>query len=112
MSQPRIVNRIAEERARELKTLNRGRFVPHFKNPMKSKSRAAAEEARILDQHQVDRDKREWTRQKGYQGCDDVGRALNGTRRVEAGAKMGLTEKSKYQFEADERDDEKEKGDP
>ena len=101
-------NRVAEERARELKSLNRGMFVPHINNPMKSKSRAAAEEARILDRHQEDRDERERTRQHGYEGREFVDRTLNGQAAGPAKTKMSLAERTKYQFEADESDDEKE----
>jgi len=104
-------NRVAEEKARELKTLNGSMFAVHMKNPMKSKSRAEAEERKILDRHQSEREERERTRQFGYEGKDAVGKALNDTaQRPGFGrTKMSMAEKNKYQFEADESDEEKEK---
>ncbi|KAA8900858.1 V-SNARE [Sphaerosporella brunnea] len=102
-------NRVAEEKARELKTLNGSMFAIHVKNPMKSKSRARAEEERILQQHQADREERERTRQAGFQSREAVGRALQGRGSAPGGAKMSLAERSKYQFEADESDEEKER---
>jgi hypothetical protein len=105
-------NRVAEERARELKTLNRSMFAVHMSNPMKSKSRAEAEERKILERHQFEREERERTRQFGYESRDRVGRALNdksGAAAAGAKGKISLAERSKYQFEADESDDEKEK---
>jgi hypothetical protein len=104
-------NRVAEEKSRELKTLNGSMFAIHVKNPMKSKSRAQAEERRILDQHQFEREERERTRQAGYAGREQIGRALQGGRGVggPGGSKMSLAERSKYQFEADEEDEEMER---
>jgi len=104
-------NRVAEEKARELKTLNGSMFSVHVKNPMKSKSRAEAEEKRILDRHETERDERERVRQFGYESRDRVGKALNSASgNGHAGrAQMSMAERSKYQFEADESDDEKEK---
>jgi len=104
-------NRVADEKARELKTLNGSMFAIHVKNPMKSKSRAEAEEKRVLERHEAERDERERTRQFGYESRDRVGRALND---VPSGGhagrtQMSMAERSKYQFEADESDDEKER---
>ena len=100
-------NRVAEEKARELKTLNGSMFAVHVKNPFNSASRAEQNEAKILAQHQSERDERERTRGAGYEGRNRVGKALNETTgRVESRAKSSLVERSKYQFEADDSDDE------
>jgi len=75
-------NRVAEEKARELKALNGSMFAVHMKNSMKSmksKPRAEAEECKILDRHRSEREERERTRQFGYEGRDAVGEALNDT---------------------------------
>ena len=99
-------NRIAEERARELKSLNRSMFVPSVGNPLRSKSRAQEEEAKIIARHQMEREERDRTREFGYESKNVVGRALNTTNgRVESKAKSSLAERSRYQFEADEEDD-------
>jgi len=103
-------NRVAEEKARELKSLNRSMFVPHVSNPLRSSARAKEEEAKILARHHSEREERERTREFGYDSKNRVGRALNdATGRVESRATTSLAERSRYQFEADESDDEKEK---
>lgn len=107
-------SRQAEEKARELKTLNGSMFAIHMKNPMRSKVRAAEEEERVLNRHQGERDEREQTRQFGYQSRAVVGQALKGpgegyTPSVGRQQTAKVVERSKYQFEADDSDDEKEK---
>ncbi len=61
-----IHNRVAEERTKELKTLNRSMFAVHVSNPFTSKQRAAAREQDILDRHRHDRDVRDATRKDAY----------------------------------------------
>jgi len=104
-------NRVADEKARELKTLNRSMFAVHVANPLKSKSRAEADERRILERHDSERSERERTRQARYQSREGVEKALSGGEGMGAGrgGKVSLAERSKYQFEADESDDEKER---
>jgi len=102
-------NRIAEEKARELKNYNRSMFAPHVSNPLRSSARAKEEEAKILSRHHSDREEREKTREFGYDSRNRVGRALNDNGRVESKATTSLAERSRYQFEADESDDEKER---
>lgn len=104
-------NRRAEEKARELKTLNGSMFAIHMKNPMRSKARAAEEEDRILSRHQSEREEREQTRQAGFQGRQHVDGALRGGYKPSVGGRGGasMAERSKYQFEADDSDDEKER---
>lgn len=99
-------NRVAEDKARELKNLNRSMFVPNVGNPLRSKSRAEAEEAKIIARHQAEREERDRTREFGYETKNVVGRALNTeTGRVESKGKSSLAERSRYQFEADSDDD-------
>ena len=104
-------NRQAEEKARELKTLNGSMFAIHMKNPMTSRSRSEAEERKILDRHHSEREERERTRLTGYEGQARVGGALRDGQRPSASgrSKLSLAEKQRYQFEADESDDEKER---
>jgi len=102
-------NRIAEEKARELKNYNRSMFVPHVSNPLRSSARAREEEAKILARHHSDREERDKTREFGYDSRNRVGRALNDNGRVESKTTTSLAERSRYQFEADESDDEKER---
>lgn len=103
-------NRIAEQKARELKTLNGSMFAIHMKNPLASKARAQEEERRILERHQSDREERDKTREFAFQSKNHVGNALKGNGGYGGpSTKMSLAERSKYQFEGDESDDEKER---
>jgi hypothetical protein len=104
-------NRIAEQKARELKTLNGSMFAIHMKNPLQSSARAQEEERRILERHQSEREERDKTREFGFQSKNHVGNALKGGSGGYGApsAKMSLAERSKYQFEGDESDDEKER---
>ncbi|KAH8153768.1 uncharacterized protein LAJ45_01535 [Morchella importuna] len=105
-------NRVAEQKARELKTLNGSMFAVHVSNPFNSAKRAQEEERRILERHQSDREERDKTRQFGFESKNHVGKALGGSGAGAGGrmpGKMSLAERSKYQFEADESDDEKER---
>ncbi|KAI5852516.1 plasma membrane snare protein-like protein [Morchella snyderi] len=105
-------NRVAEQKARELKTLNGSMFAVHVSNPFNSSKRAQEEERRILERHQSDREERDKTRQFGFESRNHVGKALGGSSGGGTGrmsGKMSLAERSKYQFEGDESDDEKER---
>ncbi|TGZ84307.1 hypothetical protein EX30DRAFT_338840 [Ascodesmis nigricans] len=106
-------NRAAEEKARELKTLNGSMFAIHMKNPMKSNARQQAEEQKILDTHQFDRDERERARQFGYESQQHVNQALSGRvgyqPSVDRRKGSSMAEREKYQFEADEEDDDMER---
>lgn len=102
-------NRVAEQKARELKTLNGSMFAVHMKNPLASKSRAQEEERRILERHQSDREEREKTRQFGFESKNRVDNALKSGGNAGPASKMSLAERSKYQFEGDDSDDEKER---
>lgn len=106
-------NRVAEDKARELKTLNGSMFAIHMKNPMKSASRQAAEEQKILDRHQYERTERDRARQYGYETKQNIDRALGGKTGYQPSvgrpAGMSMAERQKYQFEADEEDDEMER---
>lgn len=102
-------NRVAEQKARELKTLNGSMFAVHLKNPLASKSRAQEEERRILERHQSDREEREKTRQFGFESKNRVDNALKSGGNAGPASKMSLAERSKYQFEGDDSDDEKER---
>ena len=104
-------NRIAEERARELKTLNRSMFAVHVGNPFTSTKRREAQEQAMLDRHRGEREERDrtrseqWTsreRQDGFQRGGGAGGRGGGAKGP------NLVERSKYQFEADSEDEEME----
>ena len=73
-----IHNRVAEERTKELKTLNRSMFAVHVSNPFTSKQRAAQREQDVMDKHRRDRDVRENTRKDAYDTNQRMENAFRG----------------------------------
>ena len=55
-------NRMAEDKARELKTLNRSMFAVHVSNPFTAGSRAEKRDLDVLERHHLEREQREATR--------------------------------------------------
>jgi len=94
-------------------------FAVHVSNPFNSTQRAQSKEESILHNHKMEMEERERIRQSGYEGRKNVEQGLAGGRGGYGGGRGGYggygsaglsnAERSKYQFEADESDDEKEK---
>jgi hypothetical protein len=59
-------NKIAQDRAAELKTLNGSMFAVHVGNPFTSKQRQAKADEDIMTRHRSEREQREATRRDGY----------------------------------------------
>ena len=59
-------NKIAQDRAAELKTLNRSMFAVHVSNPFTAKSRQLKADEEVLSRHQAERAEREATRKDGF----------------------------------------------
>ncbi|KAF8424590.1 plasma membrane snare protein [Tirmania nivea] len=110
-------NKKAAETTRELQTLNRSMFAVHVSNPFTSAKKAQAKEDQIIEAHKLEMEEREKVRQAGYEGRKNVNDGLSGGRGGYGGgarggygnSAMSNAERAKYQFEADESDDEKEK---
>lgn len=105
-----VENRIAQEKARELKTLNRSMFAVHVKNPFGSQKRQEEREANILDTHRKEREARDTSRAAAYSTTarqDEFARDLRG-QPARTMNKASLAERSKYQFEADSEDEDME----
>jgi len=103
-------NRIAEEKARELKTLNRSMFAVHVANPFTAKKREEAANAIALDKHQRERAVADATRSEAWSSTarkQQQTRDLNGNV-VRQQNQRSLADRAKYQFEADSEDDEME----
>jgi protein transport protein SEC9 len=98
--------RIAEDKARELKKLNRSMFAVHVSNPFTSKSRAEEEERKIMERHELEREEREKVRRDVYDSAQRVNGALNQNtgRGNKAPPKSSITSRSQYMFEEDEED--------
>lgn len=63
-------NKVAQDRAAELKTLNRSMFAVHVGNPFTSKQRQLAADEEVMKRHHTEREQREATRREGYQAND------------------------------------------
>jgi len=103
-------NRLAEEKARELKTLNRSMFAVHVANPFTAKKREEAANAIALEKHQRERAQADATRSNAYSSKarqQGQQRDVNGNVIRQANAKS-LADRAKYQFEADSEDEEME----
>ena len=59
-------NKIAQDRAAELKTLNRSMFAVHVGNPFTSKQRQQKADEEVINRHRAEREQREATRRGGY----------------------------------------------
>lgn len=106
-------NRTAEDKAKELKKLNRSMFAVHVSNPFTASSRAEQRDADVLERHHLEREAREATRRAGYQTNQRMEKTFKDLSKQEpnnAAAKKqsSLAERAKYQFEADSEDDEME----
>lgn len=60
-------NKIAQDRAAELKTLNGSMFAVHVSNPFTSKQRKAKADEDVMNRHRSEREQREATRRDGFQ---------------------------------------------
>jgi hypothetical protein len=101
--------RIAEEKARELKKLNRSIFAVHVSNPFGSKTRAEEAERKITERHEMEREERERNRKYAYESTQRVNSALNkpGSGRqpnVGGQGRSTLAQRSQFSFEEDEED--------
>jgi hypothetical protein len=59
-------NKVAQDRAAELKTLNRSMFAVHVGNPFTSKQRQQKVDEEVLNRHRSERDQRDATRREGF----------------------------------------------
>lgn len=104
-----VEGRIAQEKARELKTLNKSMFAVHVANPFTSASRRRERDERILNTHRDERDLRDGTRAEAHQTNARMEKVFRDIDRDAAkqgkGKKANVTERAKYQFEADSEDE-------
>ncbi len=106
-------NRIAEEKAKELKTLNKSMFAVHVSNPFTASSRRAQRDEDVMEKHRMERAEREATRKAGYETDQRLQKTFKNLQPGDAGynaakKQSSLAERAKYQFEADSEDEEME----
>jgi hypothetical protein len=104
-----IEGRIAQEKARELKTLNKSMFAVHVANPFTASRRRRERDEKVLNTHREERDIRDGTRSEAHstnQRMDRVFRDIDRDASKQGkGKKASVTERAKYQFEADSEDE-------
>jgi len=100
-------NLSAEDKYKELKRLNRSMFAPNVANPFTGKERRARRDEDIYERHRKEREQREATREAAYQSTARLNQNFKGIEQRPGAnnAKANLAERAKYQFEADEEDD-------
>lgn len=104
-------NRVAEDKEKELKQLNRSMFAVHVSNPFTGASRRQARDDAVMDRHHMEREQREATRRAGFETSQRMNKTFQELSKEGRAPKPGqasLAERAKYQFEADEDDDEME----
>ena len=104
-------NRVAEEKARELKTLNKSMFAVHVSNPFTGASRRKQRDDDVLERHHNERILREATRREGYDSEQRLQKTFKDMGKAGSGPglpKTSLAERAKYQFEADSEDEQME----
>ena len=104
----------AEETTRKLQSLNRSMFAVHVGNPFNSAKRAREKEDKIIEDHKRGMEERERIQESRHEGRKNISEGLDGKGGYGGyggygGSTMSNIERSRYQFEADESDDEKEK---
>lgn len=105
-------NRMAEDKAKELKRLNGSMFAIHPSNPFTASKRREQRDADVMERHRLERAEREQTRKEAYQADKRLESTFKGLSVTDAQAKANkqasLAERAKFQFEADSEDEEME----
>ncbi|KFG86606.1 putative plasma membrane SNARE protein (Sec9) [Metarhizium anisopliae] len=99
-------NRIAQDRAAELKTLNRSMFAVHVGNPFTSKQRQQRADEEVINRHRAERDQRETTRREGYAANQRMESAFKELNTSEARPRPQTRKKDYGKFVLDEEDEE------
>ncbi|KAL4784420.1 hypothetical protein BJX76DRAFT_327331 [Aspergillus varians] len=104
-----VEGRIADEKAKELKTLNKSMFAVHVSNPFTSASRRRERDERVMGNHRQIRDAQSGTRNEAYLTNQRMERTFREIEREDKKTpkpkKASVTERAKYQFEADSEDE-------
>jgi hypothetical protein len=98
---------IAEDKTKELKTLNRSMFAVHVNNPFTANQRRTQRDEKIMDRHHAEREAREATREAAFRSTQRMNQNFKGLEDApgQPQGKQSLADRAKYQFEADSEDD-------
>ncbi|KHN98582.1 Target SNARE coiled-coil domain protein [Metarhizium album ARSEF 1941] len=99
-------NKVAQDRAAELKTLNRSMFAVHVGNPFTSKQRQQRADEEVLNRHRAERDQKEATRREGYAANQRMESAFKEINAAESRARPQTRKKDYGKFVLDEEDEE------
>ncbi|CCJ29090.1 unnamed protein product [Pneumocystis jirovecii] len=97
--------KMAEEKNKALKQLNRSVFIPHFKKPWKKQARLLEKEQRIRDQYELEQLEREKTKKSEYESLTRIKDALN-KQKNKTYENQAPNDPFHCRFEPDEEDDE------
>jgi len=104
-----VEGRIADEKAKELKTLNKSMFAVHVSNPFTSAQRKKERDERVMNNHRQVRDAQSDTRSEAFHTNQRMERTFREIEREDRKApkqkKAAVTDRAKYQFEADSEDE-------
>lgn len=102
-----IEARVAEEKAKELRSITKSMFAVHMNNPFTSASRRRERDLAILNTNRDDRSNREATRLEAYRAGQRMDRNFRDMETMPPSErkKKNLLDRKKYQFEADSEDD-------
>ncbi|ODV89872.1 hypothetical protein CANCADRAFT_25262 [Tortispora caseinolytica NRRL Y-17796] len=99
--------RIAEEKAKELKKLNRSIFAIHASNPFNSKRKILEKEEKLKEQIAEDQANRERFRNAMHDTQSRIGSAMRADSKFKpADRQAKLADRARYQFEGDSEDEE------
>lgn len=100
-------NKIATDKTRELRTLNRSMFAPHISNPFTSKRRLQEREEQIKSERMRQQVVREDLRSREFDSQQRILSGLNDNKISETAQKYKKydKERSKYMFEEDSEDE-------
>lgn len=105
-------NRMAEDKAKELKRLNGSMFAIHPSNPFTASKRREQRDAEVMERHRMERAEREQTRKEAYQTDKRMEKTFKDLSltdaQIKANKQASLAERAKFQFEADSEDEEME----
>ncbi|KAF4123329.1 protein transport protein SEC9 [Geosmithia morbida] len=100
-------NKIAQDRAAELKTLNRSMWAVHVSNPFTSKQRQQRADDEVMARHRAERAQREETRRDAYQANQRMEGNFKELNQTTAQMQRQRTGKKDYgKFNLDDEDDE------
>jgi protein transport protein SEC9 len=104
-----VHQRIAEDKTKELRDLNRSIFAVRMSNPFTKKQRAEDEERRITQRHEMERREREANGRDAYLSAQRTNSALDkpGSGKITSSRdpqRSSIAGRSRYMFEGDEDD--------